>query len=45
MDANTRTRIRHIFLSPRPHFPLNTVAELLELSVEELKAEIRMAGL
>jgi hypothetical protein len=40
MDANTRTRIRHIFLSPRPHSPLNTVAELLEMSVEELKAEI-----
>jgi hypothetical protein len=31
MDANTPTRIRHIFLSPRPHFPLNTVAELLEI--------------
>jgi hypothetical protein len=41
MDANTRTRIRHIFLSPRPHFPLNTVAELLEMSVDELKAEIK----
>ncbi|MGA8808895.1 MAG: hypothetical protein WB973_13545 [Thermoanaerobaculia bacterium] len=40
MDANTPTRIRHIFLSPRPHFPLNTVAELLEMSVEELKAEM-----
>ena len=40
MDADTPTRIRHIFLSPRPHFPLNTVAELLEMSVEELKAEI-----
>src|SRR5436305_14797911 len=41
MDQHTRTRIRHIFLSPRPHFPLNTVAELLEMSVEELKAEIK----
>src|SRR5947209_10098963 len=45
MDANTRTRIRHIFLSPRPHFPLNTVAELLEMSVEELKAEIKDGGI
>src|SRR3954463_9276781 len=45
MDANTRTRIRHIFLSPRPHFPLNTVAELLEMWVEELKAEIKDGGI
>jgi hypothetical protein len=41
MDANTKSRIRHIFLSPRPHFPLNTVAELLEMSIDELKAEIK----
>jgi regulator of protease activity HflC (stomatin/prohibitin superfamily) len=41
----TRTRIRHLFLSPRPHFPLNTVAELLEMSVEELKAEIKDGGI
>jgi hypothetical protein len=41
MDVNTIRRIRHIFLSPRPHFPLNTVAELLEMSVDELKAEIK----
>jgi hypothetical protein len=40
MDVNTIRRIRHIFLSPRPHFPLNTVAELLEMPVDELKAEI-----
>ncbi|HEV7425559.1 MAG TPA: hypothetical protein VGQ46_04265 [Thermoanaerobaculia bacterium] len=45
MDANTPTRIRHIFLSPRPHFPLNTVAELLEMSVEELKSEIKDGGI
>src|SRR3954447_373229 len=45
MDANTCTRIRHIFLSPRPHFPLNTVAELLEMSVEELKNEIEDGGI
>ena len=45
MDQHTRTRIRHIFLSPRPHFPLNTVAELLEMSVEELKAEIKDGGI
>jgi hypothetical protein len=45
MDANTRTRIRHIFLSPRPHFPLNTVAELLEMSIDELKVEIKDGGI
>jgi len=45
MDANTKSRIRHIFLSPRPHFPLNTVAELLEMPVEELKAEIKDGGI
>jgi hypothetical protein len=45
MDANTKSRIRHIFLSPRPHFPLNTVAELLEMSVDELKAEIKDGGI
>jgi hypothetical protein len=45
MDANTTYRIRHIFLSPRPHFPLNTVAELLEMSVDEVKAEIEDGGI
>ena len=45
MDANTKSRIRHIFLSPRPHFPLNTVAELLEMSVDEVKAEIKDGGI
>ena len=45
MDQHTRTRIRHIFLSPRPHFPLNTVAELLEMSIEELKNEIKDGGI
>jgi predicted site-specific integrase-resolvase len=45
MNANTKSRIRHIFLSPRPHFPLNTVAELLEMSVDDLKAEIKDGGI
>src|SRR5436190_23563940 len=45
MDASTTSRIRHIFLSPRPHFPLNTVAELLEMSVDEVKAEIKDGGI
>ena len=45
MDDNTSSRIRHIFLSPRPHFPLNTVAELLEMSLNDLKREIEDGGI
>ena len=40
MNDTTQSRIRHIFLSPRPHFPLNTVAVLLEMPLAELKKEI-----
>ena len=40
MNDTTQSRIRHIFLSPRPHFPLNTVAALLEMPFAELKKEI-----
>ena len=40
MDETTRHRIRHIFLHPRPNFPLFTAAGWLGMSFEELKKEI-----
>jgi hypothetical protein len=40
MNELTRIRIRRIFLSPRPSFPLMTAADLLAMSFEELKREI-----
>src|SRR5258706_7169745 len=40
MDDPTRSRIRHIFLSPRPNFALMTAADLLGLTLKELKREI-----
>ena len=40
MDESTRSRIRHIFLSPRPNFALMTAADLLGLTLKELKREI-----
>jgi hypothetical protein len=40
MDETTRSNIRHIFLSPRPHFALLIAAELLGMSLKELKREI-----
>jgi hypothetical protein len=40
MDETTRSRIRHIFLSPRPNFALMTAADLLGLTLKELKREI-----
>lgn len=40
MDEATRERIRHIFLWPRPNFPLMTAAGWLGMSFEELKKEI-----
>jgi hypothetical protein len=33
MNETTRHRIRHIFLSPRPNFPLMTAAELLGMTL------------
>ncbi len=45
MNDTTQSRIRHIFLSPRPHFPLNTVADLLEMPPAELKKEIEDGGI
>ena len=40
MDEATRDRIRHIFLSHRPNFPLMTASGMLAMSFEELKKEI-----
>jgi hypothetical protein len=40
MDETTRSRICHIFLSPRPHFALLIAAELLGMTLKELKREI-----
>jgi hypothetical protein len=40
MDESTRSRIRHIFLSPRPAFPLMTAATLLGMPFQALKREI-----
>ena len=40
MDESTRSRIRHIFLSPRPNFALMTAANLLGFTLKELKREI-----
>jgi hypothetical protein len=37
---STRARIRHIFLSPRPNFALQTAADLLGFTLKELKREI-----
>jgi hypothetical protein len=40
MHEITRSTIRHIFLSPRPNFPLMTAASLLGMTLKELKQEI-----
>jgi hypothetical protein len=40
MDETTRSRIRHIFRSPRPNFALMTAADLLGFTLKELKREI-----
>ncbi len=40
MDESTCSRIRHIFLSPRPNFALMTAADLLGFTLKELKREI-----
>jgi len=40
LDESTRSRIRHIFLSPRPNFVLMTAADLLGLTLKKLKREI-----
>jgi len=40
LDEPPRSRIRHIFLSPRPNFALMTAADLLGFTLKELKREI-----
>jgi len=45
MDETTRSRIRHIFLSPRPNFALLTAADLLGMTLKELKREIEDGGI
>jgi hypothetical protein len=40
MDETTRSCIRYIFLSPRPNFALMTAADLLGMTLKELKREI-----
>ena len=45
MDETTRHRIRHIFLSPRPNFPLMTAAELLGMTLGELKREVEVGAI
>ena len=45
MDDSTRSRIRHIFLSPRPNFALMAGADLLGMSLKELKHEIGIGAI
>ena len=40
MDQTTLSRIRHIFLHPRPSFALMTAADLLGMTLKELRGEI-----
>jgi hypothetical protein len=40
MDEITHSRIRHIFRSPRLSFALMTAAELLGMTLKELKREV-----
>ncbi|HYO78321.1 MAG TPA: hypothetical protein VE010_17815 [Thermoanaerobaculia bacterium] len=45
MDQTTRKRIRHIFLSPRPTFPLMPAADLLGMTLKGLKREIESGAI
>ena len=45
MDETTRSRIRHIFLSPRPSFALLTAADRLGMTLKELLREIEDGGI
>ena len=45
MDDSTRSRIRHIFLSPRPNFVLMTAAELLGMTLKDLRHEIGIGAI
>jgi hypothetical protein len=45
LDHTTRNRIRHIFLSPRPNFALMPTADLLGMTLKELKREIESGAI
>lgn len=45
LDQTTRNRIRHIFLSPRPNFALMPAADLLGMTLKELKREIETGAI
>jgi hypothetical protein len=45
MNAITRNRIRHIFLSPRPTFALMPAADLLGVTLKELKRELETGAI
>lgn len=45
MDETTRSRIRHIFLSPRPSFALMTAASLVGMTLKDLKREIETGAI
>jgi len=40
LDETTRSNIRHIFLSPRPNFALLNAADMLGMTLKQLKREI-----
>lgn len=40
MNEITRARIRHVFLSPQPNIPLMSAADLLGMTLNQLKREI-----
>jgi hypothetical protein len=45
VDQTTRNRIRHIFLSPRPNIPLMPAADLLGITLKELKREVESGAI
>src|SRR5258708_34245020 len=45
MDDSTRSRIRHIFLTRRPNFVLMTAAELLGMTLKDLRHEIEIGAI
>jgi hypothetical protein len=45
LDDSTRTRIRHIFLSPRPNFALMTAAELLGMTLKDLRQKVKTGAI
>jgi len=45
MNETTRTRIRHIFLSIRPSFPLMPAAKLLGMTLKQLHRELETGAI